>query len=623
MPCHVALRRLPILSVAAIFVSVSAVAQQPAQVLVTGSRMEQAVTDVLANTTILTSEDLRNSQIVDLPALLRSAAGIEVAQNGGAGSVSSVFMRGSNSNHTLILLDGMRINSSTAGTTALERLTLDQIERVEIVRGNVSALYGSEAIGGVIQLFTRQGRGAPALSGSLSTGANGTLAGNVDYGGTIGSTRFHLGLAGLHSSGFGAIDPNTSAATRAAVNPDKDGFRNTTVNASVAHTVRVGHEVGVRAFVTRGLINFDNAFGAVTDVDQTANFTSSFSAYTNNRLTDAWRSSLTYSKSVDSSDQTRNFRWNGHIRTDQRQFAWQNEFKLAPTHKLLLGLESLSQRAESESTTSRFYPARQIGSLLAGYTGSIERTELQLNLRSDRYSDFGRAQSYFAAVGYNLTPAWKIVAQQSTAFRAPTFNDLYFPNFGTLTLQPERARSRELALQWASGSHLLRLGYFHTDYSDLIVGAGTPSRATNINKARVKGVETNYTGRVMGFDVRANLTWQDPIATPPSAALGPQLQRRARAYGNLGIGRSFGAWRFGADLYASGKRVDTEITAFPSQKVTLGSYSLLSLTARYNISKETFIAARLENATDAGYQLVHGYNTPRRGLFVTLGYQPK
>ncbi len=623
MSHFVAPARLPIFSAAAILISASAIAQQPAQVLVTGSRMEQAITEVLANTTILTSEDLRNSQIVDLPALLRSAAGIEVVQNGGTGSVSSVFMRGSNSNHTLILLDGMRINSSTVGTTALERLTLEQIERVEIVRGNVSALYGSEAIGGVIQLFTRQGRGAPAVSGSLTTGANGMLAGNVDFGGTVGRTRFHVGLGALHTSGFGAIDPNTSATTRTAVNPDTDGFRNTTVNASLAHTVQEGHELGARAFVTRGLINFDNAFGAVTDVHQTANFTSSFSAYSNNRVTDAWRSSLTYSKSVDSSDQTRNYRWDGHIRTDQRQFTWQNEFRIASSHKLLFGLESLSQRAESASTTSRFYPARQVGSVLAGYTGSVERTELQVNLRSDRYSDFGRAQSYFAAAGYNLTDAWKIVVQQSTAFRAPTFNDLYFPNFGTLSLQPERARSRELSLQWAAGAHLLRLGYFHTDYSDLIVGAGTPSRAANINKARVKGIETNYTGQMMGFDLRANLTWQDPVAMPPSATLGPQLQRRARAYGNFGVGRSVGAWRFGADLYASGKRVDTEITAFPSQKVTLGSYNLLSLTARYNISKETFIAARLENATDAGYQLVHGYNTPRRGLFVTLGYQPK
>ena len=311
------------------------------------------------------------------------------------------------------------------------------------------------------------------------------------------------------------------------------------------------------------------------------------------------------------------------IRTDQRQLTWQNEIALAPTHKLLLGAESLSQRAESESTTSRFYPARQIGSVLAGYSGSVERAEFQLNLRNDRYSDFGRTNSYFAAAGYNFTNEWKAIAQQSTAFKAPTFNDLYFPNFGSPNLLPERAKSQEFGLQWASGPHLLRVTRFRTDYTDLIVSAGTPARATNVAKARVNGVETNYNGQWFGFDLRTNLTLQDPVSVPADAVTGPQLRRRARAFGNIGVYRSVGPWRFGADLYATNKRVDTDITAFPSEKVGLASYNLLTLTARYNVTKEIYIAAKVDNATNAQYQLVHGYNTPQRGFFLTFGYQPK
>ena len=158
----------------------SAFAQQIPQVVVTATRSEQAITDTLASTTVLTREDIRDTQAVDLPSLLRGAAGIEITQNGGFGNNANVAMRGGNNNHTLILLDGMRINSSTLGTTALERLTLDQIERVEIVRGNVSALYGSEAIGGVIQLFTRQGTGTPALGGSITFGSRDTISGNLE-----------------------------------------------------------------------------------------------------------------------------------------------------------------------------------------------------------------------------------------------------------------------------------------------------------------------------------------------------------------------------------------------------------------------------------------------------------
>ncbi len=601
------------------------IAQQIPQVLVTATRMEQAVTETLASTTVLTREDIRDTQAPDLPTLLRSAVGIEVAQSGGSGANASVFMRGGNSNHTLILLDGMRINSATTSTTALERLTLDQIERVEIVRGNVSALYGSEAIGGVIQLFTRQGAGTTGLSGSVTVGSRNTKSGNVNLTGRSGDTRFYLGVAGLQSANFSAIDPNTNATTRTKVNPDNDGVRNTTVNATLAHMLNPRNELGVRFYDTRGVVNFDNSSAAAanlnTNIHQTRSFLTSFSAYSKNRILDAWKSTLTFSKSTDSLDQTLNYNWDGHIRTDQRQLSWQNEITLAPTHKLLVTAESSSQRAESESTTTRFYPARRSTSWIAGYSGAVERAEFQLNLRGDRYSDFGRANTYFAAAGYNITNQWKLMVQQSTAFNSPTFNQLYFPGFGSPNLQPERAKSRDFGLQWASGAQLLRLTRFRTDYNNLIQGASvTPFLAINVAKARVDGWEANYTGQLGGFEVRTNLTLQDPVAIPEDSVTGAQLRRRAKGYGNVGVYRSIGAWRFGADVYSSGKRVDTEINAFT--KVELASYNLVTLTARYNVSKDLYIAAKLDNATQAQYQLAHGFNSPPRGLFITLGYQP-
>ena len=626
MLCRLSAIRPRPVAVVLFVLSSCAFAQQIPQVVVTATRSEQAITDTLASTTVLTREDIRDTQAQDLPTLLRGAAGIEITQNGGPGTTASVFMRGGNSNHTLILLDGMRINSSTLGTTALERLTLEQIERIEIVRGNVSAMYGSEAIGGVIQLFTRQGSGTPALGGSFTMGSRDSLSGNLDYGGKIGDTRFFIGLAGFHTEGFSAINPNTNATTRAKVNPDNDGYRNTTLNASVSHLINPRNEVGLRLYSTRGLINFDSSSAAAsnlnTNVHQANNSTSSFAAYSKNRILDAWRSTLTFSKSTDSSDQTLNYKWDGHIRTDQRQLTWQNEIALAPTHKLLLGAESLSQRAESESTTSKFYPARQVSTWLAGYSGSVERAEFQLNLRGDRYSDFGKINTYFAAAGYNITNEWKLIAQQSTAFNAPTFNQLYFPGFGSPNLLPESAKSRDFGAQWARGSHLLRITRFRTDYINLIQSAlVAPFLAINIARARVNGWESNYTGQWAGFDLRANITLQDPVSIPADPVLGPQLRRRAQVFGNVGVYRNIGGWRLGADVYSTDKRLDTEINA--GTKVGLASYNLVTLTARYNITKEIYVAAKIANATNADYQVVHGYNTPQRGLFVTFGYQPK
>ncbi len=623
MLCRLANVRPLALAAFLLVFSTAVLPQQIPQVVVTATRLEQAVTETLASTTVLTREDIRDTQAPDLPALLRGAAGIEIVQNGGIGNSANVAIRGGGNTHTLILLDGMRINSSTLGTTPLERLTLDQIERVEIVRGNVSALYGSEAIGGVIQLFTRQGTGAPALGGSFTLGSRETMTGNLNFGGKVGDTRFYLGVAGLQTTNFSAIDPNTNANTRAKVNPDNDEFRNTTLNANVAHMFNSRHEIGLRFFETRGLINFDSSSTAAanlnTNVDQTQNKTSSFGAYSKNRLLDSWRSTVTFSKSTDSSDQTLNFRWNGHIRTDQRQLTWLNEVTLAPTHKLLLSAESSSQRAESQSTTSQFNPARQVSTWIAGYSGSVHRAEFQLNARGDRYSDFGRANTYFAAAGYNLTNEWKLLMQQSTAFNAPTFNQLYFPGFGTPGLRPETAKSRDFGAQWHSGAHLLRLTRFRTDYTNLIQTVA--GFATNVGKARVNGWEGNYTGQWFGFDLRANVTLQDPVSIPASAVTGPQLVRRAQAFGNVGVYRSIGAWRLGADLYSTDKRVDTEINS-TTTKVGLASYNLLTLTARYNVTKQIYIAAKLDNATRARYQLAHGFNSPPQGFFLTFGYQP-
>ena len=361
-----------------------------------------------------------------------------------------------------------------------------------------------------------------------------------------------------------------------------------------------------------------------TNVHQRRNLTSSLAAYSKNRILDNWRSTLTFSKSTDSSDQTLNYRWDGHIRSDQRQLAWQNEIDLAPAHKLLLGVESLSQRAESEAiataTSNKIYPARQVGSILAGYSGSLERAEFQVNLRGDRYSDFGRANTYFAAGGYNLTNEWKVIVQQSTAFSAPTFNQLYFPGFGTPTLLPERAKSSEFGLQWAAGSHLLRLTRFRTVYEKLIQTVA--GFATNVGNARVDGVESNYTGQLAGFDLRANVTWQDPVSIPDNTVTGAQLRRRARTFGNIGVYRSIGQWRIGADLYSTSNRLDTNITS-TTTRVDLASYNLLTLTARYNFTKEAYIAAKIDNAGNANYQTAHGFNSPPRGFFLTFGYQPK
>ena len=236
-------------------------------VIETPARMSQMLDKTIADTTVLDEQDIRNSGAPDVPTLLRSVAGVEVAQSGGLGNVSSTFMRGTNSDHVLVLLDGVRINSATAGTTALEHIMLDSIERIEVVRGNVSSLYGSEAIGGVIQIFTKRGHGAPAFNASAGLGSHDTQRLAAGYSGSVDANSFSVNVGKVKTDGISAI--NTGIAPTA--NPDKDGYDNTTFNAQVQHAFNADHQLSASLFSTHGDSQYDNPFNpAATDTQQHA-----------------------------------------------------------------------------------------------------------------------------------------------------------------------------------------------------------------------------------------------------------------------------------------------------------------------------------------------------------------
>ncbi len=576
-------------------------------IVVTASRSEQRVRDAIPHTTVITAQEIRDSGAVDLPTLLRREAGLEVSQNGGVGTTSSTFLRGAGTNQVLVLVDGVRVSSLTTGGTQIDQLMLDQIERVEIVRGNVSSLYGSGAIGGVIQVFTRQGRGAPRGSVDIGAGGEGTRRLRADYSGEIGATRFSLNISRFDTDGFSSLR-STSSLT---ANPDRDGYRNESISGGLSHRFAAGHEAGIRVLSSRGKVEFDNAFAdRITDRHEGRTQVESVLAYTNNQLASRWLSKLAFSGGTDRFDDATNGVTTSWTRTRNSQLTWQNEVLLAPEHTLMLGLEALRQGVAS--TTAYVRTGRDVDALLLGYRGRVGRHALQLNLRSEDYSDFGRANTHFAGYGYDLGERWRIVASGSRAFRAPTFNELFYPDYGNANLRPERSRSVEAGLQYASGPHLARAVAFRSRITDLI----NSSPVVNLNLAEIDGMEFSYRGSAAGFDLRASLTLHDPVQI--AAGVGSQLIRRAKSFGSLAVGRSFGPWRLGAEILASEKRFDNHITAYPSRREQLAGYEVVNLTAAYRLGASTSIQVRLDNVFDADYELTQGYNTQGRKLTATL-----
>lgn len=577
--------------------------------VVTASRLEQQLTDTIAHTTVITAKDIRESQIVDLPGLLRREAGFEFVQNGGIGNVTNLFMRGGDGKQVLVLIDGVRAGSATLGTTQIEGMMLNQIERVEIVRGNVSALYGAGAIGGVIQIFTKQGYGTPRGEAQIMAGDRGTSSVSAGYRGSIDQTRFSLNVSRYATRGFSAIDTRLAPGA----NPDNDGYRNESFSGQLAHRIAAGHEIGLRAYQNAGRVEYDNAFGKPSDRNRAENSVSNISLYSNDRIASFWDSQLTLAEGTDKGKNFTNDLAPTRTDTKNSQLHWQNNFTLAQDQVVTAGLEHQQQRVQS--TTAYTYSGREVNSALLAYNGRFGANQLQASTRNDRYSDFGSANSWLAGYGYDINGNWKATAMRSSAFRAPTFNELFFPGFGNPNLQPETSTSNEIGLQYAVAQHLLRLAMFHTEYRNLIDSPPPTFLPQNIARARVEGTELSYTGQIRDWDVRTSLTVQDPI----NLATGAQLRRRGTTFGNLVANTSVANWRLGGELIVSGTRPDNDIAT--NAPATLGGYKVVNLTARRALTKSTFIAARLDNAFAEKYQLAQGFNVPGRGLFVSLGWQ--
>jgi len=586
-------------------------------VVITASRTEQRLRDAVPHTTVLTRREIEDSQAPDLPSLLQREAGFEFAQNGGIGAVTGVFMRGGRGAQALVLVDGVRIEDAGFGTTAIQHILLDDVERVEVVRGNVSSLYGSGAISGVIQIFTRRGEGAPGPVIEATAGSRGSSKLNAGYAGRAGDTRFSFSVSRFETDGFSAIDPQRAPS----VNPDRDGYENTNFAGSLSQRLSARNDIGLSLYSTDGRVEYDETFRTPADTQQSRQRLQALSAWWESRPRERWKSRVMIGQGTDYRTDRLNGATSSVSNTRNRQASWDNEVRLSPEHVVSLGAEVLRQELINSAFAQR--QDRDVDILRAGYLGRLGRHSAQLNARSEDYPDFGRADTYFAGYGFDLSDAWRLIASAGSAFRAPTFHDL-FGFGGDPALKPERARTKELGVQWASGPHRARLVAFDTEYEDAITIVFDPStltfRARNVREASVEGAELSYGGVLAGFDLRGSLTSQKAIEQEPDAQPLPAV-RRAKVHGSFSAHRSFGRWRLGGEVLSSGSRPDNDILTFVD-RVQLAGYTVVNLMARYQFDRHFHVAARLENAFDEEYRLADGYNTAGRGLFVSVGWRP-
>ena len=588
-----------------------ALAQSPENaVVVTAARLPQARSQTLQPVKIITAEDIAQGGQQTVVEILQTLGGVEIVSNGGFGQPSSVFMRGANSGHTLVLVDGMRIGSATLGTTAMENIPLSQIERIEVVPGELSSLYGSDAIGGVIQIFTKSGKYAPAtrVTAGVGTYGTGSVSGGVNS--TVGDTDFSLNFGYLETRGFDATKPGAFGHA-----PDRDGYRNENFSGKIAHHLDARNELGLTVFQSDGRTHLDND----PTIDAVNHQTLSvFSLYSSNQITGSWQSLVRAGESQDKSTTTGAFP--NFFETRQPQFTWQNDIKLGPG-TAITGAEYLEQHVTSDSAFAQNH--RTIKSAFAGYVGTHEKHDWQANIRRDDNSQFGNHATGLLGYAYRLTSELRLRVGAGSAFKAPTFNDLYLidPFFiPNPDLRPERSRSKETGLNYQAGTNRFSATYFENHITDLVVFVSDPvtfvGTVRNLNRARIKGTELGYQGFFGGVQASAQLTLQDPV----DEETGKLLPRRAREYGSVAAGKAAGRWRFGAEVTASGARFDSA-DEDPAKK--MHGYALVNLTASYTLSQEWLLRARWNNVFNREYELAQNFNTPGSNVFVALQYQPR
>ena len=574
-------------------------------IVVTPTRTPEKASAVVGDITVITAQEIAAAGQTSLVELLQAQPGVEVAQQGGPGTLAAVRIRGGNSNQTLVLVDGLRVGSATAGTTPLENIALDQVERIEILRGPASSLYGADAVAGVIQIFTKQGHGTPRPSVTVGVGNHGLLQGQVNYGGETGNTRFSLGAGYSRTDGgFSAARPGTYG-----YNPDQDGDEKRSVHLNVEQTIDDRNQIGLTAMANRDFVDYD----AGTAKDVAHNQVNDVAAWWKGRLTGLWTSQLRVGLGQ---NHTENFSLGiptGRFDTDQTQYLWQNDFALSGGN-FTASLEHNDQHVSSDTAftaTSRTVNAAQLG-----YLGQWGAHTLQASVRHDDYSDFGGHSTGTVGYAYAFNTAWRASASYGTSFKAPTFNDMYWPVTlyyqGNPALQPEQGRNLEMALRYQNHANQLGLTAYRNRVKDLIVYV-YPSME-NVNRATLEGITLEGGTELAGVRIRASMDWQQPT----DDATGKLLSYRARQHGTLDVSKVLDRWELGATLVASGSRF-----ADAANTRRLPGFARLDVRAQYRINPEWKALVRVNNVLNADYQLVAGYNTPGINGLLALQYQPR
>jgi vitamin B12 transporter len=600
-------------------------------VIVTATRTAISENDALASVTVITREDIDRLQPTSVADLLTGLPGVSISQVGGIGAQTSLYLRGTNPTHVLVMIDGIRIGSVSLGLPALEQIPVDAIDRIEIVRGPRASLYGSDAIGGVIQIFTRHGQpnGGITPSVQVTGGSHGYVNGQAGVSGGDSHLWYNASLGGEYTGGIpncrmGAAELGVACFVD---DPRNDAYRNWNGFANFGYRWDDGTELAFDWMRSKSNAEYAGSpYGSNDALEEqyVAGARLSFSPL------DIWKVTLNAGQSRDYDDTYYQGTYfgeyyprmaTGYFDSRRNQASWQNDITLASNQLLTVGVDYQQEHIYSDTAFQE--TTRGDTGTFAQYQGTFGQNEVQLSVRHDHNDQFGNHNTGAAAWGYHFDQGPVLSVSYGTAFHAPTFDDLYYPSFGGVPtanpdLKPETSRSAEIGLTQQLSNWNWGVNVYQTRINDLIVLDAEQNYVPyNLSRALIRGIEGQFGFNLDDWRVQSYLTLMQPKNDDGGPDNGDLLPRRAKQTARVDVDRSFGKFGVGATFFASGKRYDDAANVY-----RMGGYATTDLRASYTFLPGWQVEAKLANVFDHNYETAYYYNQLGRTWYLTLRYSP-
>ena len=575
---------------------------------ITANRTPQEISKSLVATTVITKEEIQKYQASSVAEVLRRVPSVSVKNDGGAGKNTSISIRGTSSKHVLLLVDGIKVGSATLGSASFQHLPVSQIERIEVVRGPRSSLYGSEAIGGVIQVITTKNyktKVTPTFS--LAYGSHDTLDMSFGLSGGDSSNWYQFGTGVKKTNGFDSKDDTEV---------DKDGYLQKSLNLNAGHRFDNGLQAELNILDTRGDTKYDG-FVNKTDFNNRT-----VSTKLSGRINDKIQLSGVLGTQLDESDNFKDNKATSAFTTKTNSASLLTDININANNTLLLGVDASKDKVSG--TTNYSIKSRSNKAVFASLLSTISDNDLELSLRSDDNQQFGNHATGSIALGHNFTNGFKLRTSFGSAFKAPTFNDLYYPDSGNSALKPEESKNFEIGLSRNTSTGIWSSNLFQNEISNMIDWApidptdpNSPWKPANVDAVKIQGIELEHKLNLANWSVNTAMSYLKP-EVDEGINKGKTLRYRPQKLLSMDIDRRFGKFNLGTTIKAA-----SESYTDKANSLSLGGYATLDLRTEYALSKDLSLGLKIGNVLDKNYRTNKGYNQDGVNGMLSIKYSPK